>query len=123
MTKADAFTGANLSIAGTTGINSTVLFVPGSCRALLYTADKGTFQNVEPTTRAVDPKPVATLPQGGIEVHLFDEPANWQPAPGTEVLAAVVNKQLVLVDLKAGTATAVPADGLDAAARVVGWAA
>ena len=119
--KAGAFTGAELSIAGTAGSTHAVLFVPGSCRPLLYSVDKRTFQTIDPATRTVGATPVATLPTGGIDVHLFDEPATWQPAQGAEVLAAVVDKQLVIVDVKAGTATPVPADGLDASARVVAW--
>ncbi|GAB3849947.1 hypothetical protein ACFPIJ_25090 [Dactylosporangium cerinum] len=118
ITRAGAFTGQDLAVAGTAGTTHGVLFVPGACRPLLYSVDKRTFQTVDPATRAVG-APVATLPAGGIEVHLFDEPATWQP--GAEVFAAVVDKQLVVVDVKAGTATPVPSDGLDAAARVVAW--
>ncbi|MEV4508554.1 hypothetical protein AB0K00_06305 [Dactylosporangium sp. NPDC049525] len=121
VTKAGAFTGAELAITGTAGSTHGVLFVPGSCRPLLFSVDKRTFQTVDPATRAVGATPVATLPGGGIEVHLFDEPANWQPAQGAEVLAAVVDKQVVIVDMHAGTAVPVPADGLDAASRVIAW--
>jgi hypothetical protein len=121
VTKAGAFIGAELAVPGSEGGNHGALFVPGSCRALLYTVDQRTFRAIDPATRAVAATPVATLPSGGIEVRLFDEPAAWQPAQGAEVLAVVVDKQLVLVDIKAGTATPVPAAGLDASARVVAW--
>lgn len=121
VTKAGAFAGPEFALAGTSGSTHYVLFVPGSCRALLYTVETRTFQTVDPATRAIGAAPIVTLPGGGTSVRVFGEPATWQPGPDAEVLATVVDKQVVLVDLHAGTTATVPADGLDAFARVVAW--
>ncbi|MEV0570535.1 hypothetical protein [Dactylosporangium sp. NPDC050588] len=121
LSKAGTFTGSDIALAGTTGGTHSVLFAPGSCRPVLYTMEKRTFQSIDPATRAIGAEPIVTLPDGGIDVRLYDDPQTWQPVKDAEVLAAVVDKQIVIVDLAARTAKLVPADGLDASARVMAW--
>ncbi|MET7419692.1 hypothetical protein [Dactylosporangium sp. NPDC005555] len=121
LTKDGTFNGADTTLAGTTVGGNSLLFTPGTCRPILYTTETRTFQTVDPATRAIGKDPILTLPSGGIDVRLYDDPETWQPAPDSEVLAAVIDKQIVIIDLKAATAALVPADNLDASARVVAW--
>ncbi|MDG6103652.1 hypothetical protein Daura_34820 [Dactylosporangium aurantiacum] len=119
--KTGFFAGADVALPGTAGSTHAVVFVPGSCRPLLYTVEPRTFQAIDPATRAVTATPAVTLPSGGSKVRVYDDPAIWQPAPNPQALAVAVDKQIAIVDVQAGTVGLVPADGLDAASLVVAW--
>ncbi|MFF5225526.1 hypothetical protein [Dactylosporangium sp. NPDC000521] len=121
LSKAGAFDGPDSALAGTGRSTHRVLFVPGTCRPVLYTLDARTIQPIDPATRAIGAEPIVTLPKEGLDVQLWSDPATWQPAKDTEVLAAVLDKQIVVIDLAARTARTAPADGLDASSRVIAW--
>lgn len=121
LTKVNALTGPDLALAGATGSTHHVLFIPGTCEALLYSDDSRAIQSIDPATRKVDDRPIVTLPAGGNDVLLYDDPAIWQPGQDSRVLAAIVKSQIVVVDLRAGTAIPVPADGLDSASLMLAW--
>ncbi len=120
-----AMAGAGSVVDRSTDKDSRIVFAPGSCQPLLYVPKDHTLRSVDPASRKVDAQPLITFPEDlseGFSPSAY--PAAWHGGDAffdTDVSPTDHVGPLMLVDLKAHTATRLPADDTDRIYDVLAW--